>query len=144
MAGKRLGKEHFDVMYSSDLKRTMDTAQAIYKHFTALNSPELIPDMRLREKGGGVLEGQPLGTPGELAKKLGISAREYKPEGGESWIDVNKRVQDFVKEIVSKYMHAKEKAVSEVPQHAEGLGPTQDSTGMMMGISGHLAVLHSH
>jgi broad specificity phosphatase PhoE len=39
MAGKRLGKENFDVMYSSDLKRTMDTAQAIYKHFTASNSP---------------------------------------------------------------------------------------------------------
>ena len=144
MAGKRLGKENFDVMYSSDLKRTMDTAQAIYKHFTPSNSPELIPEMRLREKSGGVLEGQPLGTPGELAKKLGISAREYKPEGGESWIDVNNRVQDFVKEIVSKYMHVKEKAVSEVPQNAEGLGPTQDTTGMMMGISGHHAVLHSH
>ena len=143
MAGKRLGKEHFDVMYSSDLKRTMDTAQAIYKHFTASNSPELIPDMRLREKGGGVLEGQPLGTPGELAKKLGISAREYRPEGGESWIDVNKRVQEFVKEIVSKYMHAKEKVAGEESQHAD-LGPTQESTGMMMGIAGHHAVLHSH
>jgi broad specificity phosphatase PhoE len=68
MAGKRLGKEHFDVMYSSDLKRTMDTSQAIYKHFTDTHKPELIPDMRLREKGGGVLEGQPLGTPNTLAK----------------------------------------------------------------------------
>lgn len=123
MAGKWLGKEHFDLMYSSDLKRTMDTAQAIYKHFTASNSPELIPDMRLREKGGGVLEGQPLGTPGELAKKLGISAREYKPEGGESWIDVNKRVQEFVKEIVSKHMHSKEKVATEEPHIVEGLGP---------------------
>ena len=93
--GKRLGKEHFDVMYSSDLKRTMDTAQAIYKHFKDSDRPELIPDMRLREKGGGVLEGQPLGKPGEMAKKLGIPMREYKPEGGESWIDVYNRIQDF-------------------------------------------------
>jgi broad specificity phosphatase PhoE len=62
--------------------------------------------MRLREKGGGVLEGKPLGTPGELAKKLGIPMREYKPEGGESWIDVYNRIQDFTKEIVKKYMHA--------------------------------------
>jgi broad specificity phosphatase PhoE len=109
MVGKRLGKEHFDVMYSSDLKRTMDTANAIYKHFTDADRPELIPDMRLREKGGGVLEGEPLGKPGELAKQLGIPIREYRPERGESWIDVNTRVQEFTKEIVSKYMHPKEK-----------------------------------
>lgn len=42
MVGKRLGKEHFDVMYSSDLKRTMDTANAIYKHFKEEDRPELI------------------------------------------------------------------------------------------------------
>ena len=39
-----------------------------------------------------------------MAKQLGIPMREYRPEGGESWIDVNKRVQDFTKEIVAKYM----------------------------------------
>jgi broad specificity phosphatase PhoE len=92
MVGKRLGKEHFDVMYSSDLKRTMDTSQAIYKNFQKEAAPELFQDMRLREKGGGVLEGQPLGMPGELAKKAGIPMREFRPENGESWIDVNKRV----------------------------------------------------
>ena len=63
MVGKRLGKEHFDVMYSSDLKRTMDTANAIYKYFPEGKQPELIPDPRLREKGGGILEGQSLGVP---------------------------------------------------------------------------------
>jgi broad specificity phosphatase PhoE len=41
MVGKRLGKEHFDVMYSSDLKRTMDTSQAIYKNFSKEAAPEL-------------------------------------------------------------------------------------------------------
>jgi broad specificity phosphatase PhoE len=92
MVGKRLGKEHFDVMYSSDLKRTMDTSEAIYKHFKESDRPELIPDMRLREKGGGVLEGQSLGMPTTLAKQQGIPVREFRPEGGESWLDVNKRV----------------------------------------------------
>lgn len=48
--------------------------------------------MRLREKGGGVLEGQSIGTPSTLAKKAGIPAREYRPAGGESWVDVNVRV----------------------------------------------------
>lgn len=41
MVGKRLGKEHFDVIYSSDLKRTMDTSQAIYKNFPKDAGPEL-------------------------------------------------------------------------------------------------------
>jgi hypothetical protein len=39
-----------------------------------------------------------------LAKKAGIPMREFRPEGGESWIDVNKRVQDFTKEIFIKHM----------------------------------------
>ncbi len=76
----------------SDLKRTMDTAKAIEKQFKSKNAPTLIPDMRLREKGAGILEGQPLGTPSAMAKKAGIPAREFRPEGGESWIDVNNRV----------------------------------------------------
>jgi hypothetical protein len=135
-------------MYSSDLKRTMDTAQAIYKHFKDSDRPELIPDMRLREKGGGVLEGQPLGKPGEMAKKLGIPMREYKPEGGESWIDVYNRIQDFTKDIVKKYMHAKDQEMSESPIMKESgeaqHGPTQSSGGLMAGITGHHAVIHSH
>ncbi len=48
--------------------------------------------MRLREKGAGVLEGLPIGTPSTMAQKQGIPAREFKPEGGESWLDVNSRV----------------------------------------------------
>ena len=60
--------------------------------------------MRLREKGAGILEGKPLGTPSTLAKKAGVSAREFKPEGGESWLDVHMRVKDFIKEIAGKHM----------------------------------------
>ena len=43
-------------MYSSDLKRTMDTSKAIFKYLKD-PQPTLVPDIRLREKGGGVLEG---------------------------------------------------------------------------------------
>jgi broad specificity phosphatase PhoE len=30
--------------------------------------------------------------------------REYRPEGGESWLDVNKRAREFTEELVTKYM----------------------------------------
>ena len=48
-------------------------------------------DARLREKGGGVLEGSPLNTFKQQAQKAGIELRQYKPEAGESWHDVMTR-----------------------------------------------------
>ena len=49
--------EKFDVMYVSDLKRTVDTAQIIYEHFPEESQPKFVEEPRIREKGGGVLEG---------------------------------------------------------------------------------------
>lgn len=58
----------------------------------------------MREKGGGKLEGQPLGTPSTQAKAAGVSAREFRPDGGESWLDVNARVKSFAKEVAKRHM----------------------------------------
>ena len=60
--------------------------------------------MRLREKGAGILEGKPLGTPSTLAKQAGVPPRLFKPEGGESWVDVNERVKDFIRDISGRHM----------------------------------------
>jgi broad specificity phosphatase PhoE len=47
-----------------------------------------------------VLEGSSLGSWAENAKKEGKNIREYKCEGGESWIDTNKRASKLLKQIV--------------------------------------------
>ncbi|CDW81697.1 phosphoglycerate mutase family protein [Stylonychia lemnae] len=63
-------------------------------------------DARLREKGGGILEGQPLVTFKKEAQKAKKNLREYKPVKGESWSDVMRRAQSFISEILSKHCNS--------------------------------------
>ncbi|MDA0746549.1 MAG: histidine phosphatase family protein [bacterium] len=49
----RLASERFDILYSSDLERAMETARAI----AGRTGHEIFPDVRLREWNLGVLEG---------------------------------------------------------------------------------------
>ena len=93
LLGKRLEKERFDGVYCSDLERTVKTCQEIVQGEVKL-------DARLREKGGGVLEGRPLGTFQQEAKKVEKDVRSYKPEGGESWEDVMMRGRSFLDEVI--------------------------------------------
>jgi broad specificity phosphatase PhoE len=50
----------------------------------------------VRERSSGPLEGSPLGIWAENAAKAGKNIREYKYEGGESWIEVNARASKFL------------------------------------------------
>lgn len=118
----------------------MDTAGAYFKQVAKAKkvAPKLVPEMRLREKGGGVLEGQSLGVPSTLAKKAGIPAREFRPDGGESWLDVNKRVQSFTLDLVRNHMPKSETtdvelattllAASAIDQEEEKKQPTEGAT----------------
>ena len=38
------------------------------------------------------------------AKSEGIDPREYRPENGESWLDMNKRIKSFLEETVDQYV----------------------------------------
>lgn len=101
MAGRRLAKEKFDAVYVSDLKRTVDTAHLLLsqsEHYSDTSTHEqlLKLEMRLREKSAGILEGQPLGSTSKAAKDHGIDPRAYRPEKGESWLDLNKRLNSFL------------------------------------------------
>lgn len=51
-----------------------------------------------------MLEGSPLGTADKEAKKRGVGIREYRPEGGESWLDVQARARDFLMEVVGHHL----------------------------------------
>jgi len=97
---KRLMYEHIDIIYTSDLKRAVQTTQKIVKRKPGI---PVIVDKRIREKGAGILEGYPIGTAKFAALSAGISEREYKPEGGESWIDVASRAEEFWNDLLKKY-----------------------------------------
>lgn len=84
----------FDVIFCSDLKRASDSAKLTFG-----NSVPIIEDKRLRECNYGDLNGAPSSKVDAI-----IENSINKPfPNGESYRDVEKRVRDFLKEIVKKY-----------------------------------------
>lgn len=77
----------FDVVYSSDLTRAIDTAAAAF-----LGRFELKSDARLRECNYGSQNGGP-----ECTKKTDFIYEPYP--NGESYRDVEKRMADFLNEL---------------------------------------------
>ena len=90
----------------SDLHRTVQTAGFVADFH---HDVPFYLDRRLREKGGGEIEGKPLATSKKNAEKAGIPNREYKAPGGESWIDVMERANSFLKELVDGLCRGKER-----------------------------------
>jgi broad specificity phosphatase PhoE len=99
--GKSLRDTKFNYVYCSDLKRCRDTLARILTY----HNIEPTYDPRLREKHAGVLEGAKSGTSDKLAKSQGIPTREFRPEGGESWTDVQVRARDFLIEIATRHLN---------------------------------------
>ena len=96
LLGERLKKEKFDMVFCSDLNRCQQTLAQILP-FHSYCSP--VYDPRLREKSAGELEGQPLGTTDQLARENNVNPREFRPNGGESWTDVQVRARSFLFEL---------------------------------------------
>ncbi|CDW82371.1 UNKNOWN [Stylonychia lemnae] len=103
----QLGKDQAKI-YVSDLKRTVDTAILIQEGLLQDKVPPLQLEMRLREKSAGIYEGQPLGSTSSAAKELGLDPRKYKPEGGESWLDLNQRIHSFLNETLKIHLNSKQ------------------------------------
>lgn len=98
-AALRLKNEKIDIIFSSDLPRAEYTAKEVVKfhkvpiHYT----PEL------REKGAGIFEGRPVEELYEASNKSGLPKTQFKPEGGESFVDVKKRAQKFLDKLFKNY-----------------------------------------
>ena len=101
---RQLKNKNIDLVISSDLARCKETAEIIAKELKT----ELIFDTGLRERHGGIVQGM---TSDERLEKLGDEEvnrwKTYKgkPEGGESWQDVEKRVIESIKNHKLKYAH---------------------------------------
>jgi broad specificity phosphatase PhoE len=99
-AGERLKNEKIDIIYVSDLQRTIDTANEIIKYH---KNTQVIYEPRIREKGWGEFEGKT----GEYLKKYikenNLDYHKFKPGGGESYDEFRNRIIDFYDYLVNKY-----------------------------------------
>lgn len=88
----RLAEIEFAAVYASDLGRVVDTARYVMTHQAA----PLRFDERLRERGAGIYEGLPRQTLWEAEASSGQPQVEFRPEGGESFLDLQGRIESFV------------------------------------------------
>ena len=100
ISAKKLKSQKIDVIFSSDLLRTRQTAEIIAKETGA----KIIFDKRLREYNVGIFNGKPSGIIWEfLNKKKNLTLA--KPQKGESLVDIRKRMYSFLKKVNEKYQN---------------------------------------
>jgi broad specificity phosphatase PhoE len=90
-----LKNEKIDVIFSSDLKRTMHMAMEIAKR----HGLQIHKTKKLRERDFGVLAGRTLEAFKEAERASGAPALKYAPKGGESFLDVKERVERFMQKL---------------------------------------------
>lgn len=92
-----------DVIYSSDLTRAKQTAEAVHRYHPLI---PLILDSRMRERGFGEYEGKPyakdLMNPG-IREEMAQNPLTFKFTGGESIADVSERAKEVLAEISEEY-----------------------------------------
>lgn len=98
-----LADERLDAVYSSDLGRAWQTAQALAE----VAGVTLRADERLRERGFGIFEGL---TFAEIEQRFGAQAQRWRardagfgPEGGETLADFVERAVDAVASIAARH-----------------------------------------
>jgi len=98
LAARKLKGKKIDLIFSSDLLRTKQTAEILTKETGA----KIIFDKRLREYNVGIFNGKDPKLAWEHLEKSGNLVSAKLPKG-ESIIDLRKRVVNFLKEINNKY-----------------------------------------
>ena len=105
----RLAGVEFDVVYSSDLGRTMETSQM-------LSGKKRIEEPRLRERGVGILEGlnleQIMAKHAEAFQAFRAGDKDHQIDGGESLQTALNRAWEFLEEMPVKHAGAELAAVS--------------------------------
>lgn len=96
---EQLSNLQFDRIYTSDLARAYDTARIIADY----HNQEVIAEQRLREYNFGIRQGQSVSSwydPASVKDRL-----HGKVEGGESAVDVSRRVAHFLNELIQSGGH---------------------------------------
>jgi broad specificity phosphatase PhoE len=101
---------HFDIIFTSDLKRAVDSAHIIWG-----SSREILQDKRLRECNYGDLT---LSKTSKLRELMIHHIHESFPNG-ESYVDVEKRIRSFLEDLKVNFLGKKVAVIShQAPQLA--------------------------
>lgn len=98
---RRLMKEKIDIIYSSDLGRTAHMAKDVAK----LQRSRIYYVRSLRERHAGVFGGKPVERFIEDEARSGLSIVDYRPKGGESLRDLERRVKRFASGLYGKHLN---------------------------------------
>jgi len=99
LTGQALRNKGITAIHSSNLDRALDTALIICNIIGAV----LIPESQLRERSLGNLEVRSWDDYLQAQRKSGQSHEKFKPEGGESLVEMRLRLKPFLEEITSPY-----------------------------------------
>ena len=106
--GQALRDEAITAIYSSDLARAFETAQAIAQSNACASQLQVAPNTGLRERHFGHLQGQ---TWAEIEQGWPEDARLWRgrdphwtPVGGESLVVLRERIADCVNALASQHM----------------------------------------
>ena len=99
-AAKRLKKKNIDLIFSSDILRTKQTAAIVAKELNL----KIEYDKRLREVDIGVFNAKPMSEFRKFFPKEQVNKRfKEKPKGGETYADIRNRMHDFLKDKDKKH-----------------------------------------
>ncbi|CAF1401280.1 unnamed protein product [Rotaria magnacalcarata] len=127
--GQHLQCHCFSHMYSSDLKRAVETALQIHL-FNRVSSCEIKYDSLLRERMYGIAEGQTRQWLRELAKESGVPYVNFNPPGAENTVQVRQRVVAFFRKLCDELLqnsHANSSVSTRVEFYGSTPLPQQDS-----------------
>lgn len=98
-SAQKLKNKNINYIFASDILRTKETAEIIGKELKI--KPNF--DKRLREQNVGIFNGQSVKVARDFFGPRGIGRFEKKPPKGERYIDIEKRMADFLKDINKRY-----------------------------------------
>ncbi len=93
LLGRALRDLPFEIVYSSTLERCAMTLGKILEHRAGTRTLPLVFANELKEVNLGVLQGRPHS---EWKRSITGDPMAWRPQGGESWLDLQARVMDYV------------------------------------------------
>jgi broad specificity phosphatase PhoE len=94
------GKHKIDHVYVSDLTRARQTAEIMVNPYAL----SLIPTEYLRERSYGIFDGAAVDLYNKALEASNMPYHEFRPEAGESVIDLDQRVSKFLDQLKVKHM----------------------------------------
>lgn len=100
MLADYLKNENIDFAYLSPQKRAVHTAKEVLKHHP---KAKIVEVSHLKEQNLGIYESAPKHVWKEAKEKTKEPFHLFRPEGGESYIDLQNRIKIFFNKLIDKH-----------------------------------------